>query len=73
MSKLPHFKVNPFQYYLQKDGDKKLVFFSNKKELLKLLHEKEDKIRIYMKINKLSLKKEKDIVQIIDYYNSILE
>ncbi len=72
-SKLAHFKITPSKYYLQKNKDKELVSFSNKKELLSILNDNENKLSTFIKKNKLKVKDEQDILQVLDYYNSISE
>lgn len=46
-------------------------FSLNKKNILKMLFSQKDKIESYIKQNKLSYKKENDIVKIFQYYNTL--
>ena len=58
-------------YYLV---DKKGSFFelpSNKSKLLKFLSKENKKVKDFAKINKLNLDKEKDLIRLVSYYNTV--
>ncbi len=53
-------------------GDNTAIELPNKKkDVLKLFSSKNSKIQSYAKENKLGFKKEKDLIQILKYYNSL--
>ena len=58
------------RYYIMKD-DLAQIIKLNKKELLEVLKDKEDKIQAYITEKKLSLKKEAEFIELIKYYNSL--
>ena len=70
-SKLPNFKQTALKWYLQMDKNKELVSFSNKKELLSILSDEENKLSTFIKKNKLKIRREDDMVEIVNYYNVI--
>jgi hypothetical protein len=58
------------RYYIMKD-DLVQIIKLNKKEILEVLKDKEDKIQSYITEKKLSLKKESELIELIKYYNSL--
>ncbi len=58
------------EYYWAKEGET-LSLISNKKELITYLPEIDAKN--YMKKEKLSLRKEQDLIQLVDYYNRVVK
>lgn len=58
------------RYYIFKNNASYLVRL-NKSEVLPLLNEKQEQIGAFIDKEKLSLKKEADLVKLIQYYNSI--
>jgi len=58
------------RYYIMKD-DLVQIIKLNKKEILEILKDKEDKIQSYISDKKLSLKKESEFIELVKYYNSL--
>jgi len=58
------------RYYIMKDDLVRIIKL-NKKEVLEILKDKEDKLQPYITEKKLSLKKEDEFVELIKYYNSL--
>jgi hypothetical protein len=54
------------------DGKKLIKFKKSKGGVLEVLIGKKTEIKEFIKSNKLSIKKEADLVQIFNYYNSII-
>ncbi|CAM1361715.1 exported protein of unknown function [Tenacibaculum soleae] len=59
-----------YKYYLKKGDDIKEIKLK-KREILKALNKKREKIINYVDKKDLSFKKEKDVIKIFNYYNSI--
>ncbi len=57
-------------YYLLNDQNNP-VRINNKKIIPQVLSEKSSEISAFIKKNKLSFKKEKDLIRIVNYYNSL--
>jgi hypothetical protein len=58
-------------YFLVK-AENKVVEFTHKKEMiLALFKDKAEKIEAYLQNNKVNLSQRKDLMQLVDYYNSI--
>ena len=57
-------------YFLQV-GDGELKQVDNIKEIIAALPDKQDELTQYAKKEKISAKKEKDIIQFVKYYNSL--
>ena len=64
------FQKKPDTYYYQL-GDGELVEIDNIKSLIAGLPEKQDELSQYAKKEKISAKKEKDLLQFVKYYNSL--
>jgi len=58
-------------YYLVKDGTF-LEMPNRKSKLLNMMSQKKDEIKDYIKQNKLDLDKEKDLIDVISYFDSLL-
>lgn len=58
-------------YFLKKEGLAAVEMRLKKKSILKLLNDKEKLINSYIKKHKLKLKDEKEMIQLIDYYNTL--
>jgi hypothetical protein len=58
------------RYYLMKDNVLQLIRM-NKKDIYDLVQDKESQIETFVSQNKLSTKKETDLVKIVQYYNSL--
>lgn len=58
------------RYYIMKDDLARIIKL-NKKEVLEVLKDKEDKIQSYITEKKISLKKESELIELIKYYNSL--
>lgn len=56
-------------YYIE--GDDQMVRVKNEKDLLRALQGHEADLKDFIKKNKLKLKKEEDMVQLVKYYNSL--
>ena len=59
------------RFYLLNKDSKYVQVKLKKKDILKALSDKEKEVKKYVKSNKLNLKKEKDVVDILDYYHSL--
>lgn len=70
-AKQPVFKEISPLFFLQKNNEKILHAFKNKKELSELLSDKKDEIKNFIKLNKTNLDNERDLSKLINYYNSI--
>ena len=66
----PSFKRVKDQYYF-KINEKMIETPTKKKELISLLVEHQSKVRDYLNDNKLKLTKEKDLLAIVNFYNSL--
>jgi hypothetical protein len=64
------FKKSPDMYYYQV-GNGELKQVDNIKELIASLPDKQDELNQYVKKEKISAKKEKDLIQFVKYYNSL--
>lgn len=64
--------VAKYKYYLKGENDSSIKeVFLKKNTILKLLNTKKKGVNIYVKDKKISYKKEKDLIKIISYYNSL--
>lgn len=75
--KPPVFHETPAKFVRQKsyflyDEDSLMLIPTNKKKLLVIFGKNSSKVKNYIKTNKLNLKKERDLMRIISFYNSIL-
>lgn len=59
-------------YYIVKGDAPAIKTKLSKKQILKHLGKNTQQIKNYMTAEKLNLKKENDVIQLIDYYNSLL-
>lgn len=66
----PNFKKRDDEFYLAKNNELKLIS-SKKKKFYPLFGNRATEIKIYVKKNKLNIKKNKDLKKIITYYNSL--
>jgi hypothetical protein len=64
----PRFVRIPSEFYILRNQESK--YFKNEKELLLLLSDKSKELKEMIKKEKLSVHAEKDLVQIINFYNS---
>jgi hypothetical protein len=64
------FKKSPDVYYYQLDGGQ-LHEISNMKDFVAALPDRQDELNQYVKKEKISAKKEKDLIQFVKYYNSL--
>jgi hypothetical protein len=62
-------RINDIYYY--KTGDKVLLLPSKRKDFLKLFPDNSDKIKAYIKENKINLKEEDDLIKIVGYLSTI--
>ncbi|MDC6387315.1 hypothetical protein PP182_01375 [Maribacter sp. PR1] len=60
------------RYYIRKEGKPAETFRLSKRSLLKYLDEESKNLKEYIRINNLNLKEEKDVIILIEYYNSLL-
>jgi hypothetical protein len=58
------------RYFIMKDNTLKLIKL-NKKEVFEIIKDKEGKINAYVTEQKLSTKKEADLIAILKYYNTL--
>ena len=58
------------RYYIIKNNTARLIKL-NKNEVLNVLSEKQEQIDAFIRAEKLSLKRESDLIKVIHYYNSI--
>ena len=70
MAMAARFIKKPDQYYIKKQGHLPEIV-KNVKKLIEHLGNHQDKLTTYAKEEKLSGKKEKNLKQIVDYYNSL--
>ena len=63
-------RILRFHFYLLEDKDIKKIS-DRPDKLLKLMEDKSDNVRLFVKTNKLSLDHKYDLKRIIDYYNSL--
>lgn len=68
---LPELKPISPKYLIMAKGADVASAFVSKKDFQKLLPENQDEILSFMKENKLKPKKEEDLIQIVNYYNSL--
>ena len=59
-----------YKYYLEEDGII-MELPLNKREMLALFSDKEQELNTYIKKNKLKLRKEEDIIQLVSKYNML--
>ncbi|XOV93644.1 MAG: hypothetical protein ACFHWX_02820 [Bacteroidota bacterium] len=59
------------ELYVQKEGLQPEEFKTRKKDLFKLMRDKEDKVEAYIDEMNLNVNKESDLITIFDYYNQI--
>lgn len=64
------FVNKPNQYYVKKEGQP-AEYVKNAKKLINFLGDHGEELSIYVKDQKLSHKRENDLKQLIDYYNSL--
>jgi len=64
------FVNKPNQYYVKNDGQP-AEYVKNAKKLINFLGKHTEDLSLYVKEHKLSHKREKDLKQLIDYYNSL--
>ncbi|MEP1894268.1 MAG: hypothetical protein ABJJ14_21470, partial [Cyclobacteriaceae bacterium] len=58
-------------FYVQPDGEAPYAIKAKKKEILKVLSDKEDEIKDFISTNSLNIKEERGLMQVFDYYNLI--
>ncbi len=58
-------------YYLKKDDESILKIDLKTKNILKALDDKEDEIKEFVKKNKINVKEEKDLVNLLTFYDSL--
>ena len=58
-------------YYLQKDGNPALKIRKNKQYILSILKDKRKELEKYIKQNKLKIHKDKDLIDLVNYYNCL--
>lgn len=64
------FVNKPNQYYVKKEGQP-AEYVKNVKKLINYLEEHAEELSVYVKEHKLSHKRENDLKQLVDYYNSL--
>jgi hypothetical protein len=58
-------------YFLLKSEQKVIKFDEKKETVLKVLSDKKEKVQEYLANNKVNFSKRQDIMQLLDYYNSL--
>lgn len=61
------------RFFIRVEGTEVLLFPQKKKEAMHLFSDKESSMNTYIKKNKLSFKKESDVIQMIKHYNTLLK
>ncbi|UCH15803.1 MAG: hypothetical protein JSV22_07505 [Bacteroidales bacterium] len=61
------------QYYIKKDANKPEKIKLNKKSVIKVLSDKDDKIKSYINKRKLALDNEDGVAELLQYYDSIAD
>jgi len=59
-------------YYIKKEGEPAFLINKTQKSILKALSDKEAELEEYIDQNKLKIKKEEHLKDLIEYYNSLL-
>ena len=59
------------EYYLKKGDEPAHKIMKSQKSVFKFLPEKETELKIYIKSQHLRINKDKDLIKLINYYNSI--
>lgn len=59
-------------YYLQKNGSPAIKIRKNKHYILSILKDRRKELEKYIKQNKLKLRKDTDLINLISYYNSLI-
>jgi len=65
------FKMKNVNSYFVKPIDSAALRVRNKKDFLNTLSDHQDHVKQYMKDHKISVKKEKDLMEVAKYYNSL--
>ncbi|MBP2832331.1 hypothetical protein J8281_09055 [Aquimarina sp. U1-2] len=63
--------VNDYEYYIRTKDGKLSKIKLKKKDIVNVLKDKKDKLEEFASEKKLNFKKEKDVVKIINYYNTL--
>lgn len=71
IAKPANYKRVKDEYFLALDNKKLVKLPRNKKSFFKIFGDNADKIKSYMKENRLGYKKEKDLTKIVAYYNTL--
>ena len=71
MKETEHFSHTNVYYIKQKESDTFEPFKPNRKAMLKMLPDHQDEITSYMKKEKLKLKDDDEIIQLLQYYESL--
>lgn len=69
-AKPPRFFSRPDEYYVV-DINKSLIQIKNKKSFAKIYTDKKSEISKFIKKEKISPKKQKDLIQLVKYYNTL--
>ncbi len=59
------------EYYISKSGEPARIIYKSKKSILGVLSDKEKELKIFINENDLKLRKDKDMIKLIEYYNSL--
>ena len=65
--------TDDYQYYIMNNENKLTKLKLNKKSVIKILSDKEDKIKAFVNKKKLTLDNENDVVQVLEYYDSLAD
>ena len=69
---LPSFKNLDSDYYIQKKLGEEATVVKNEAELLEQLSDKKEELKVFIKNEKLKVSRGEDLVEIIEYYNSLV-
>ena len=69
--KAPAFKRAKDQFYLSLDNSNAMKISKNKKKFYKLFPGNERKIKTFVKENTLDIKKQKDLLKILNFYTTL--
>jgi len=72
---IKNYRYSKKEYYvLKKDNNKEkaITFKPGKKQLYKLLPEKKEQLKSYIKKNKIHIKQESGLINLVEYYNTLI-
>jgi len=63
--------INDYKYFIRNERGTLRTIKLKKKDILKVLGDKKEEVSKFVSSKKLSFKKEKDVIKIIDFYNTL--